>query len=480
MTWVGPSLATGQSAQAEWPRGAVIAGTRLDRATPGPLCWAVLALALLLGGGTRNFLLSDLLVQFAAVGALAYGLFRLRWQLLQPEVRRLVVLLLLVVAIPLIQVVPVPAALVGWLPGRAEVYSGLDSLGVPAPAFRTWSLDPNATLASVRSLLPAAALLVLAVQIDPKWRSRMVGLVMSAAVLMVALGVAQVAQGSGSGLRFYTPTNAHEAVGLYANRNHYASFLVVALICVFGGVIRHGTARTPPNQRALHMLGWLLMSAILMLGVFLARSRSAVGLAAVMSAIMLILAFISGKQLRGATRWLPIIVIAAGLVAVEFGLDRIAARFGNLEGGQRTDVLPHVLELTRRFAASGTGVGSFPAVYEAYAPVADLGPKIVNHAHNDWAEIWIDVGLPALLVLGLFARWVWQRLQELRVDWGNGQRENAERLVGALILLSLCLHSLLDYPLRTTSLSCVFVLACILMLRTRRGGDGRRDLGSAS
>lgn len=314
---------------------------------------------------------------------------------------------------------------------------------------------------------------MLAVQIDPKWRARIVALIMFAAVLMVALGIAQVAQGTESTLRFYTPTNTHEAVGLFANRNHYASFLVVALICVFGGVILHGTVRTPGSERTLHMLGWLLMSAILMLGIFLARSRSAVGLAAVMSAFMLILALTSGKQLRGATRWLPIIVIIGGLVAVQFGLDRVAARFGNLEGGQRTEVLPHVLDLTSRFAATGTGVGSFPAVYEAYAPTEDLGPRIVNHAHNDWAEIWIDVGLPALLVLALFARWVWQRLQELRADWGNGRRENAERLVGGLIVLSLCLHSLLDYPLRTTSLSCVFVLGCVLMLRTSAGQSGR-------
>jgi O-antigen ligase len=224
------------------------------------------------------------------------------------------------------------------------------------------------------------------------------------------------------------------------------------------------------------MLGWLMLGAILLLGIFLSRSRSAIGLAGLMSVLMVMLALVNRKQNRNVFRWLPIIVLVGGLVAVEFGLNRVADRFENLDGGQRTDVLPGIAALSKRFAGTGTGAGSFPVVYEAYEPDEKLGPKIVNHAHNDWAEVWVDAGFLAVLVVVMFGRWCWQRARDLRDDWAGGRPENAQRLVGALIILSLSLHSLLDYPLRTTSLSCVFVLGCILFLPTASSGSRRSGI----
>ena len=46
----------------------------------------------------------------------------------------------------------------------------------------------------------------------------------------LALGFLQVAQGPESQLRFYEMTNADEAVGFFANRNHFAAFLNVTLV----------------------------------------------------------------------------------------------------------------------------------------------------------------------------------------------------------------------------------------------------------
>jgi O-antigen ligase len=433
----------------------------------GTLSCLLLIAALLLGGGTRNYLFTDLVVQALASGVLIYGVARLRWESLEPGARQLVLLMALVVAIPLLQLIPLPAFAIQWLPGRSEIYAAREAVGIPTSTFLVWSLDPNATLASLRALLPAAALLLLGVQLSSAWRLRFIAIIVVAALLMVALGVAQVAQGPTSALYFYTPTNKSDAVGLFANRNHYGSMLVIGLIGAFGGVIFHSVQDHRRSRRGLQMLGWLLLGAILLLGIFLSRSRAAVGLATLMSALLLFMALINRNQRRNAFRWLPIIILFGALIAVEFGLNRVLPRFENLEGGQRTDVLPSIVSLTKRFAGTGTGLGSFPAVYEAHEPIEKLGATIINHAHNDWAEIWIDAGFLAVLVVLLFARWFWQRARELRADWASARPENAERLVGALIILSLSLHSLLDYPLRTTALSCVFAVACILFLAPR-------------
>jgi hypothetical protein len=432
----------------------------------GSLSCLLLVAALLLGGGTRNYLFTDLVVQALASGILIYGLARLRWGALEPGARQLLLLMALVMAIPLLQLIPLPAVVIKWLPGRAEIFAAREALGISTPTFLPWSLDPNATLASLRALLPAAALLLLGVQLSPPWRLRFVAIIVAAALLMVALGVAQVAQGPISALYFYTPTNKTEAVGLFANRNHYGSMLVLGLISAFGGVMFHSVQDHRRSRRVLQMLGWLLLGAILLLGIFLSRSRAAVGLATLMSVLLLFMALINRNQRHNAFRWLPIIILFGGLVAVEFGLNRVIDRFESIDVAQRTDI-PTIVGLTQRFAGTGTGVGSFPTIYEAHEPIEKLGSAIVNHAHNDWAEIWIDAGFPALLIVLLFGGWYWQRACELRADWASARPENAERLVGALIIVSLCLHSLLDYPLRTTALSCVFVIACILFLGPR-------------
>lgn len=446
--------------------------TSLERdGLPGALASLLLVGALVLGGGTRNWLFSDLVVQVLASGMLIYGLGRLRWPDLDTGARQLLILMALILAIPLLHSVPLPTALLQWVPGRAEIFAAREAVGISTPAFAAWSLDPNATLASLRALLPAAALTLLGIQIGPAWRTRFIAIIVAAALLMVAIGVAQVAQGAASELRFYTPTNEHEAVGLFANRNHYGSMLVAALICGFGGALLHSSTAHRRSQRALHLLGWLLLGAVLLLGIFLSRSRAAVGIAGLMCALLLILAVVNRKQGRNAFRWMPLIILVAGLIAMQFGLNRIAGRFENMDGGQRWDVIPGIVQLSERFAGTGTGMGSFPAVYEAYEPSEKLGARIVNHAHNDWAEVWIDAGLLAVLVLALFGHWCWQRARELVADWKRARPENAERLVGALMILSLCVHSLVDYPLRTTALSCVFVVACLLFLRPPYSAD---------
>lgn len=442
-------------------------GVAANETLAGTLSCLLLIFALLLGGGTRNYLFTDLVVQAFASGVLVYGLARLRWDGLDPCARQLLMLMALVLAIPLLQLIPLPAFLIQWLPGRAEIYAAREAVGISTPTLLAWSLDPNATLASLRALLPAAALLLVGLQLSPAWRLRFIAIIVAAALLMVALGLIQVQQGTQSELRFYKPTNTSSAVGQFANGNHYASMLVIALISAFCGVIFRSAVSHRRSRPVLEMLGWLLMSAILLLGIFLSASRAAVTLASLISALMLALALANRKKHRDAFRWLPIIVLAAGLIAVQFGLNKVTPEFENLGDRLRENVIPVVVSLTKRFDGLGTGVGSFPAVYEAYEPVEYLGAAIVNHAHNDWAELWIDAGFSALMMVILFGRWVWQRACELRLDWSSGRPENSQRLAGMMIILSLCLHSLLDYPLRTTALSSVFAIACILFLRPR-------------
>jgi len=425
------------------------------------LACALLLCALLIGGGTRNHLFSDLIVQVLAAGVLIEGLRRLDWQALEPAARQLLIVLGVALALPLLQWIPLPTALLAWFPGRAELWTRYAELGVDLPAFAAWTLDANATLASLRGLLPAAALAVIGVQLDAAWLRRLALIVVVAALLMVPIGILQVAQGPHSGLRPYSPTNIHDAVGLFANRNHYAGLLAAALLMVLGSLILDARREVAHKAGALRVLGWMVAGAMLLVGIALSRSRAGLGLAVLIVSGMLALAFVRRRRHPQTFRWLLAFAVVGGLLAFQFGFMAVADRLTQTSD-LRWNVTGSVLALAGEYGWLGTGLGSFPATYAAHEPIDLVGARILNHAHNDWAELWVELGLLFLLPLLLFGRWAFQRLRELIASGTVQPTTHALRMTGLGLIGCAALHSLVDYPLRTTALSCVFVLACLM------------------
>jgi len=452
------------------PRGHPQALAAVPDPVAGFLCALLLLSALLFGGGTNNHLLSDLLVQLLAVVLLVFGLNRMRWSDLDLATRQLLLIFALVLALPVLQLLPLPTGVMQWFPGRDQLWSERAALGVDLPMFAPWSIDPNATLAALRSLLPAAAMAVLGSQLSTIWLRRLTFIVIAMGLVMVFIGVAQVAQGPHSDLRPFLPTNPHDAVGLFANRNHYAVLLVAALAFVFAGLILDVQRSRTRRTAIMAVAAWTLLGCLLLLGVVLSRSRAGVGLAMLVALIMLAMAFRRRREHPRTFRWLLAVVVVSGLFAFQFGFVTIVDRLG-----QTTDlrwlVLGDVLGLASNFGWLGSGIGSFPAAYAAYEPIDVLGSKILNHAHNDWAEIWVEVGILALPVIYLFGRWFWTRVAEFRAVHTQGSSMQSAFLGGCVVVVVLCLHSLVDYPLRTTSVSVVFALACLLCTRSAASAE---------
>src|SRR6185503_8570434 len=88
-----------------------------------PAWWApgvVLLLALLLGGGTRQGLWSDAIVQLASLPLLASALFQLSRAEFSGRGRVALFLLSAVVLLPILQLLPLPPAIWTLLPGRGD------------------------------------------------------------------------------------------------------------------------------------------------------------------------------------------------------------------------------------------------------------------------------------------------------------------------------------------------------------------------
>ena len=92
--------------------------------------------------------------------------------------------------------------------------------------------------------------------------------------------------------------------------------------------------------------------------------------------------------------------------------------------------------------------------------------RYVNHAHNDWLELWLTGGAPAIVLAVGFLAWLAASTFRL---WSSGQPEApvldlALAQAASIVIVLLLLHSVVDYPLRTAALSVLFAMACAYLI----------------
>lgn len=438
----------------------------------GVVASLLLLVALILGGGTRNYLFTDLAVQFAAIPVLVFALHRQWADGFYPQMRDWLTLLAVVIGLPLLFLLPIPSFIWAWLPGRDAIASMQNAHSVGASIFKPLSLDPTATWAALRAFIPALALGFLVPQLDHAWRRRLLYLVVLIGVFTVPLGLAQLNGGPHSELRFYLPTNPQDAVGLFANRNHFAALLVSGLALV-GVFLVEDISR--PSVRAdfgrLKLATWLLLAGVLIFGLALSRSRAGVGLAFVAMAIC---AWMAWRRL--GKRALPWIVVGGSiglLLGFQVGFVWIADRAQQFfVGDQRWQILGASMSLASEFGWLGVGPGAFPAAYAAYEPIEVLGPRIINHAHNDWLEWWIELGVLMPVVALVFGRWLLGRLRTL-LSMQDAGGLHFYQFGPLLVVVLAVIHAAFDYQLRTTTDLCVFVLCCACLVPSSQQAQAR-------
>ena len=126
----------------------------------------------------------------------------------------------------------------------------------------------------------------------------------------------------------------------------------------------------------------------------------------------------------------------------------------------------------RDFAWTGSGFGSFDPLFRMYEPDAMLKPTNFNHAHNDWLELALTGGVPALAVLTLFVGWASVQMARCwRAPGATAMVLSARG--GGIALLVLGAASISDYPLRTPLMAALMTLSCAWL-----AGSAARDPAS--
>jgi O-antigen ligase len=446
---------------------------------------AMMTASLLLGGGTRGGFLSDAVLELLAIPAFLLAIASLAdlpWSSADLRRRaRWALLLCLAFALPpLVQLVPLPSWIWTRLPGREAVTAVFDTIGGARP-WLPISVAPNATAVSALSLLPPFAIFLGTLQLGYRERRWISLLAIVIGVVSVFLGLTQLAQGPTSSLRFFAFTNTDEAVGFFANRNHFAallySLLLFAAAWTTDVIVKAGSwndLRRLEPRVVVPLTASVMVCVVLLVGEMVARSRAGFGLTLIALAGGVALAVV-GRRTSAAVTPRKLALAATALVVivvVQFGLYRTVGRLAAdpLEDA-RIAFAHNTLKATLAFMPLGSGVGTFVPVYSMFEQPGDALPYVyANHAHNDYLEIWLETGVMGIALLGLFV--VRVGLTGVRL-WrqppaGAGELDWSLIRAATLVIALIMAHSFVDYPVRTGAMMAIFAFCCALLVEPLR------------
>lgn len=423
---------------------------------------AVLLLACLFGGGQGFF--GDVLAQLAAIFLLIVCLFNSESELINASrIKKCLAysFVVVVLLVPVLQLYP-------WQSSGAYALMMQHDLQQAGVSLSGISL--HKTYGAERALfflLPAIALFIACLQLSRTYRHRLLMVLGVIVVLNILLGFAQLAQGLNSPLRLYAITNTFEAVGFFANRNHFASLLMMCLPMAMAMTAWWAHLRfSRRSESPIPMIAGALFCVLIILAIAVSRSRAGL-LLGLLGLLMLLPALFALPRQPGFKRLLGAIVVLGLLVTVQFAFTGLMKRIDQgAADSTRTEMTLTSIEAGKAFSPMGSGLGTFRDAYPPFELKAgNLENTLTNHAHNDYAELWLEAGYPGLIAIGAF--WLLFVFAGFQIWQRQKQGEKIDVLLSRAawigVLLAL-LHSAADYPLRTTANATVFALLLALAL----------------
>ena len=434
----------------------------------------MLLLAFLSGGDSAHANAGTVAAQLLAIPLLIVAFVRGVRRGRIRSARWAVLVVLLIVLVPLLQCLPLPAWLWNLPAERALLLSDLDAAGVAA-VDRRWSLSPAASERSLHFLLPGLALFFCMLALGKgQWR-RMLGLVVGLALANLMLAVVVAAAGKGSSINPY-PDFAPTLGGIFANKNHQAGMLALSLIVAFVFMLESWkefrTGHRSPAPAAL----WGILALVFLAALPVLGSRAGVIIAMVMlmgallaSGMLSLEAFRDSRLLQLGS----LIVLAVFVIGLQAAMGWM--RTDSTVAGSRQAMTAETLRIGLQHAPLGAGVGAFKPAFEQDADPALLTHNYINNAHDDYAQWWLEAGVAGVSVM-LLALAVLGRVLFALLAQSTGSGTRACGMAALMGMGVIALHSTVDYPLRTQALLAAFgVLGGIAVAASTSGtAHGRR------
>jgi hypothetical protein len=437
--------------------------------------WALVAfliLAFFTGGASRGDAQSLIILRPAAVIVCGIGLWSLSWEHVKAY-RFLFGMAAAIFALVLSHLIPLPPSVWGALPGRG-IITEIDKVAELGAVWRPISMVPSATWNALYSLFVPLAVLILGAQLSREDRFKLLPWVLGLGLFSGLWGISQVIGDPQGPLYLYRVTNNGAAVGLFANRNHQAILLasLFPMLAVYASTSVRSEEQAGVRLWLAIGAGFVLVPLLLVTG---SRAGLILGVVGLLSTLLVYKrpSDLTPKKRKGGK--LDLRYAAAGFGVLCLGaLTIIMSRaeafqrlFATDEADPRFQLWPYLPPIAWKYFPLGSGIGSFVEVYQIDEPYELLSPEYFNHAHNDWLEVYMTVGLPGLILLGITIYAVFQTSWILfRTPIEAGRDVRFARL-GAIVILILALGSIGDYPLRTPTLAAVFAVAVLWLAGPR-------------
>ena len=427
---------------------------------------AYLFLCLILGGSAQG-LWWNMSLQLLGLCLIGWAVFEPPGQAFSRPARQLLWIAVIALIWIGLQLVPLPQPLWASLGPRGQMASAHALLGL-APAALPLSVAPYETIATLVTLIPPIALYVTIERLHAYRASYLVAALVAGTLSGIALGALQVGSPTPDTSPFYlyADVNFGVATGFFANANHMASLLLATL--PFLAAIAASARASGRQQSVAVSIAAAALALVIAVGIVLNGSLAAYVLVLPVLGGSALIAIQTSAAVRRAAIVIVALVMIGGVAAINMtaiGGSRIGAEAAT-SVQSRQEILATTTTAMRAYMPFGSGLGTFRPVYDSFEDPDQVTPTYSSHAHNDYAELALELGLPGVFLLLLFFYW-WGRAA---VD--SWRSPEAQPYVRAAVVASgaILAHSIVDYPLRTAAISSVFAM-CLAFLADRVKGD---------
>lgn len=373
-----------------------------------------------------------------------------------------------------LQYLPLPQSLVFlFSPNLADIYQNVPE------TFKTFSLDPSQTqVSSFKGLAYFCVMLLSLLLVTTEHRLKKL------LVVMVLSGTFQAVYGSLQAMSgnttswVFSVANSSIATGSFIYKNHFANFLLLSLAMGIGLLVANLSPQQHNSTKAKlrELIGSLLQGkavlrialALMVIGLVMSRSRmgnAAFFVAMTVTGIFAIFYF--KNRNKGLTLLLlSLFIIDTFILGAWFGLDKVKHRIEQTSLSQETrdEVVVYGLELIKKYPLTGTGAGSFYAVFPMVQ--GDDINLFYDHAHNDYLQFTIEYGIPFTLLLALIVLTsIWQSIYTMRHRKNNLMKGVAFGCMMAII--GMLIHSSVDFNLQAPANAVYFILILTLAWQSR-------------
>lgn len=388
-------------------------------------------------------------------------------------------------------VVPVVSAglSLGWI-----LLSTVPGFGTPHPLWQLASeqlaralpgritLSVDATLVALMRLLAYASIFWLALQYarDRRRAEQLLGWISWTGLFLALYGLINLFAGNSHLLWYDRWTGQDDLTSTFVNRNHYATFAGLGVICAaalgvatFRAAWRYSDRSQKTLSRTLECLAGrpiVCFLAALVMATAVLQTHSRMGAAATALAVAVLLVLMSASGMVRRYYALTIVLLAAGYFLIRVSGGTTLERIGDTSDISRLPLFDVIVEQISSAPYTGSGYGTFAQAFTMFRDLRLPGASIFLEAHNTYLELATEIGIPAAALLIFAVLWC---VALCLVGVFRRRRDVIYPIVTVAASVLVGLHALVDFSLQIPAVAALY--AAILGLGVAQSWSMEQD-----